>query len=258
MMIGANFINVIDCVESPFKILQDRFGFRKGDYEVRVKNGPKIELRPNRGDRDAFYEIWITKDYASHGEKIAPGDVVCDIGANIGCFSLYAANAAGPNGKVIACEPDPETFKQLERNISINGLEGVVFAEQCAVSNESGVLPLYRSKNSLFSSLFREVDGRSNGMVVGEVEVVTISQLFERHGVSKCDFLKLDCEGAEHAIIAALPPDIASILMRITAESHDIDDKQSSDLVDALLGHGFQQVEPTKNIDNSSLYSFRR
>lgn len=49
------------------------------------------------------HEIFVQQTYLQHGVRIRPGDTVLDVGANIGFFTLQAAELAGPRGRVIRC-----------------------------------------------------------------------------------------------------------------------------------------------------------
>jgi len=72
-------------------------------------------------------------------EALAPGMVVCDIGAHIGIYSLLAAQHVGREGRVYAFEPDPRTFPYLVRNIEQNGFSNIIIPIKKAVSNHEGV-----------------------------------------------------------------------------------------------------------------------
>jgi FkbM family methyltransferase len=51
-----------------------------------------------------------------------PGDVIVDVGANIGVFTVIASKLVGSRGRVVAIEPNSESAKRLERNIALNSL----------------------------------------------------------------------------------------------------------------------------------------
>src|SRR5271155_4145975 len=62
-------------------------------------------------------------------ERLRPGMVFYDLGANIGLFSLLAARVVGPNGKVFSFEPDAETAGRLRRHVARNGFENIEIVE---------------------------------------------------------------------------------------------------------------------------------
>jgi FkbM family methyltransferase len=199
-------------------------------------------LRPGRGDREAFYETWIERLYVSHGERLAPGDTVIDVGANIGCFAIFAAQRVGPTGRVIACEPDPETCDRLEHNVQRSGLSDIVKVERLAVTARTGKVSLYPSDNALFSSIYEQVDNRTASQPCLEVDAITLADLFERHDIEHCNYLKLDCEGAEHGIIASLTFELAAKIGQLTAELHELPNRDQTALLHQLTTLRFHQV----------------
>jgi FkbM family methyltransferase len=72
---------------------------------------------------------------------------VVDIGANIGYYSLIAAEPIGTDGKVYAFEPDPDNYALLVRNVELNGYRNVETVEK-AVSSESGFVTLYIDRSN--------------------------------------------------------------------------------------------------------------
>src|SRR5208337_5065646 len=58
-------------------------------------------------------------------ETLNPGDTFLDVGSNLGIFTIFAAKAVGPQGAVIACEPETIAHNRLQRNIEINRLHNI-------------------------------------------------------------------------------------------------------------------------------------
>jgi tRNA G37 N-methylase Trm5 len=89
------------------------------------------------------------------------GDVVVDVGAHIGRYTIIASKRVGPNGKVIAIEADPSNFEMLNRNIQLNRLANVTTLNYAAFSRETRIklyLPAgdilsYKSSQSLLACL---------------------------------------------------------------------------------------------------------
>ncbi len=132
---------------------------------------------------------------------IKPGDTVIDVGADIGWFTVLAAQLVGERGKVIAFEPDPETFAILQRNVAVNGFKNVVL-EQKALSNKHDRLKLFLAQeNRGDNRIFDFGDKRQS------VEVEALS--FDEYARSlnpplKVDFVKIDTQGAEGVIIEGM------------------------------------------------------
>jgi FkbM family methyltransferase len=219
----------------------DRAGLRRRPYVLKTRNGAALELRPGMGDLFGFYEIMLRKDYTANGQRIEAGATVIDVGANVGCFSVLASQVVGASGRVIAVEPEPMTFQQLLRNIALNRL-GNVTAVQMAVGAEKGNVTLHGDRNKLFSSLFSSVNGREvegSDVVVG---ITTLQALMDEQGIARCDYLKLDCEGAEHDIVAHMSPSLAERVNQITMEIHKVPGRDGRMLQANLERLGYQRV----------------
>lgn len=234
-------MDLVSGVHNPVAAVLDRLGLRRSPYILRSRNGPVMELRPKTGDLFGFYEIVLRRDYFAAGQVIEPGATVIDVGANIGCFTITAAKLAGPTGRVIAIEPEESTYQQLLRNIKLNRLDNVT-ALRLAVGATEGEILLHSDPNRLFSSVFSSVNGRPVEGSDQRVPMVTLDSLMEKYGIERCDYLKLDCEGAEHEIVANMSPATASRVKQITMEVHKIAGFDSEMLTNRLESFGYQRV----------------
>src|SRR6267378_6461606 len=84
--------------------------------------------------RGTLHEIWDDKLYFQEGVSILPGDIVFDVGANIGVFALCAAKQGA---HVYAYEPIPATFELLQQNIHLHGLDNMVRPRNIGLSDRS-------------------------------------------------------------------------------------------------------------------------
>jgi len=133
--------------------------------------------------------------------QFSQGDVVLDIGANIGWYSLLAAKYGA---QVYAFEPDPLNFKLLNENIEMNALAEQVVAYQCAVSDQEAVLPLYlypdknRGRHSLHAM---------EGCEKIDVRAVRLDDFLNEQGfgTQKVKFIKMDIEGHEFPALLGSP-----------------------------------------------------
>ena len=131
-----------------------------------------------------------------------PGDVVVDIGAHIGRFTLKAAKSAA---KVIAVEPVQSNFSMLEANIELNGFTNVM-PLRLALSDHPGQLPLYLSdpRDLATSSFESNWSDRIPGPSARErllVSTETLDNLASRLGIAIIDWLKIDVEGHETFVL---------------------------------------------------------
>lgn len=178
-----------------------------------------------------------------------PGDVVIDIGANIGYLSLVAARKVGPHGKVLAIEAEPTVFGQLERNIDLNpGLP--VIATHAIAGESSGVRKIHAAPFELGSSsteLTEVADGPSS-----EVRVVRVDSLVPRDELDRVRLVKIDVEGDEmrvlaglDAVLSGMAPD-GAIVMEIAPDLLELRGQSASALLEMMEGMGFEALR----IDN--------
>ena len=88
------------------------------------------------------YDRWERKAIK---RLLRPGGTFVDVGSNVGAYALWAACCAGPAGRVVAIEADPENFDDLVNNISLNARTEIVQACQVGVADASSVLDFYRA-----------------------------------------------------------------------------------------------------------------
>jgi len=139
------------------------------------------------------------------------GQVFLDIGANIGFYSLFAAQRVGPTGRVFSFEPDPMTFESLDRSVRRNGF-GWVTCVNAALSDREGEMPFFTVADGSAHSLVAETPTRA-GRYSGQVPVrVTRLDDLTRDGTvspSRIDLIKIDVEGEEARTVAGLKETLA-------------------------------------------------
>jgi FkbM family methyltransferase len=132
-------------------------------------------------------------------KEVKTGDVVLDIGANIGYYTLIFAKLVGQGGKVFAFEPDPYNFALLKKNVEVNGYENVVPIRK-AVSNKTGQVKLYLCDNSITGhSIYDLGDGRQSI----KIEAITLDDYFKNYD-GMIEFIRMDIEGAEGGAIQGM------------------------------------------------------
>jgi FkbM family methyltransferase len=205
----------------------ERLVMRNGMTLFSPTNHPLIEMAE---------EIFHAKLYTPDGWEMDAGGVVVDIGANIGVFSVLAAGRH--SSQVLAFEPHPENIRYLKRNVSANRLVNVAIFES-AVSDQIGRKLLHVNTNAASHSLYDRpaVDGDSDGLWV---PTTTLPEIMDTNRLGWVDFLKMDCEGAEGAILLSAPTDYLKRIRRMAIEFHDNVSVIAHDQIQSLLEqHGF-------------------
>jgi FkbM family methyltransferase len=121
---------------------------------------------------------------------LRPGDVFVDLGAYVGPFTLLASRLVGPEGRVVAFEPDPATRDLLERNVQANGADNVTVVPY-AVGDSAGTVRFLASGDSA---------GRIGPDGDLEVRQVTLDEFCAETGV-RPTVMKVDIEGGEAAAL---------------------------------------------------------
>lgn len=148
-----------------------------------------------------YYEIdYELKSITQMKKIISKGDVVIDVGAQLGLMSKLFSDCVESYGKVYAFEPTPVTFKLLENTISINNLNNVVPVQK-AVADKSGITVFNISNTDASAANSLAKGGIQGNDIPIEVELVSIDDFSKTKNIAKIDFIKIDAEGAELAVL---------------------------------------------------------
>jgi len=136
----------------------------------------------------------------------APGQVVLDIGANVGIYTALAGIAVGPTGRVVALEPDPESALLLEQTVRANNLHNVRIM-RAAASDRNGRAKLFvsytnRGDNHLYAS--------DPGRECVEVDCIRLDDFLAAEKLSSVDVIKMDVQGFEGHVIEGLEKTLRS------------------------------------------------
>ncbi|QDV67959.1 31-O-demethyl-FK506 methyltransferase FkbM [Rosistilla carotiformis] len=154
-----------------------------------------------------------------------------DCGANIGVMMLECKRR-WPQAKIVCFEPDPFAFAALQRNVDVNDLPGVRCIE-AAVSDREGQATFY-------GALAATADGRGNSLNAGwaqrpgsTTQTVACRQLSKVIGDRQVDFLKLDIEGSEEAVLGEITDQLPQI-QAIYVEVHETPATLAENSVEAI------------------------
>lgn len=130
------------------------------------------------------------------GRLLQPGDVFVDGGANVGLYTLVAADRVGPDGKVIAFEPGRAIRLRLMENVTLNRLAQVEVIP-AALSSRAGEAS-FRVFDIGGAGLnhLGPVDGEAGALET--VALTTLDAAVIPHDRARLALIKLDLEGAEH------------------------------------------------------------
>jgi FkbM family methyltransferase len=150
---------------------------------------------------DGYREPWLTQFIA---RTVAPGTVAADVGANFGYYTLLLADLVGPDGRVLAVEPNADAAELMRRSIMLNGYYGRAEVETAAAGAAEGE-----------TATIWVPEGRPGGAAVVDA-ALAVPPGFERREVPvatldrlladgpRVGFVKIDAEGSEERIVAGM------------------------------------------------------
>ena len=171
----------------------------------RVINGDALWLCPDFAYAEPLRPEWEPRLYARFKEALGPGMTVLDVGGSFGLYSVAAARAVGPSGRVYAFEPARRTASALRLHLEWNGVGDRVELIEAAVADRTGSAVFWEQETSFVASLVeataRQEERRYRTPVEGRrVRTLTLDD-FCRHRRLEPDLVKVDVEGSEASVL---------------------------------------------------------
>ena len=214
---------------------------------IELKNGLRFHVRTPM-------DIWVLKEaclehqYEAASVAIEENWNILDVGAGLGDFAVSVAKEH-PRSMVYAYEPFPESFALLLENLRLNQIENVKAIPQ-AIGAQTGLLQLHAvSAEAVQQTTVAPVTG---GQAI-QVQSIALDDVLTDLHLTHCDYLKMDCEGAEYGVFLNASPATFNQIDRICLEYHDgVTSHSHDDLVHLFELNGFQ-VDCTNNPAHSDL-----
>jgi len=199
--------------------------------EAGSAKGLWMELNPRtgqsylRGDAEIAVQKVLT-------ERLRPGMVFYDLGANIGLFSMLAARIVGSRGRVFSFEPDPQTAARLERNVERNELRNMTIVRKGvgSTSGKHAFAPADSSSPDLGTGRFVKGGESANAILL---ECVALDD-FAREAPAP-QAIKCDVEGAEVEVLRGAERTLREHRPWILCEMHsEANDRTCRELLENL------------------------
>ncbi|MEK6943340.1 MAG: FkbM family methyltransferase [Nanoarchaeota archaeon] len=166
-------------------------------------------------DISMIYECIVRDDYKINSLSNKNGSII-DVGAHLGSFSLFASKKC-PKCKIYSFEPSPSTYAVLKKNIELNQSGNIIIFNKAVTSGSKPVRIYINPINSALNTIY-DNKGRSV-----EISSVSLQKIFTENSIKNCDFLKMDCEGAEYNILLNTPLKILKKIKKMVIEYHNPD-----------------------------------
>lgn len=246
--------------QSPFLIIGSVFKLLPDNSKVTLKSGINVVKKLDYERSDIFLNIDSDLEYRvrlnsckKEPETIEwietffqEGDVLFDIGANIGAYSLVTAKFFGHKVKVYAFEPAFLNFPQLCKNLTLNGCQESVIPFQVALSDETGIENFNYFNlipGGAVHTLGETIDFLGDEFTPATVQPVLryrVDDFIKQFGIPVPNHIKIDVDGTEFSILKGMAETLAngsvrSILLEITPGR-----SQGDNIVEYLEEKGFK------------------
>jgi FkbM family methyltransferase len=218
--------------------IAERLGRAPRDGQYFVDPGVCMHVRmTDYIERRIYLHAYEVRTVRLWMANLKPGDVVIDVGANVGYYSLAAGRAVGPSGQVHAFEPNPETYRRLMANVALNPAANIRGYPMALADYEGEAVlhvPEDPSRNGHSSLMNQQWDNPQRFRVsVQRLDDVLGGQL------TRLDAIKIDAEGAELALLRGgetlMRRFQPAVLVELNAETAASFGYQPLDIVDWLL-----------------------
>ncbi len=200
-------------------------------------HNPRTDLVSRKLHEEGGWEPFETQLWIASQR---PGDIVVDVGANLGYFSILSALHPASAARIFAFEPAADNVLLLQQNLRLNQCESDVEIVPIALGDDDGQCALYRNEDNRGDHQIYAGDGRRSK------EMITV-----RHGarllsprVDRIDLLKVDTQGSEYAVMQGLLPLLQQsagslrILLELTPYSLRLAGSSGRALVTLIAGLG--------------------
>ncbi|MCO5061013.1 MAG: FkbM family methyltransferase [Kiritimatiellae bacterium] len=205
---------------------------------LRLRGRGAIWVRP-KYNKTAVGEVFIAETY---GELLpaTPPKRVWDIGGNIGCFAIWLLRRF-PEAQITSFEPSAPTFELLAKNQA--EWEGAAWQIR-----PFGLSEKDQTVNAFipFESYGQTSRHATSGEAI-QLNLRNIATVWEEEGRPSIDLLKIDCEGDEYEILAAMPEGLWNSVQTVLLEVHPRENKSPEELRNHFIAHGFSVLQGVSN-----------
>jgi FkbM family methyltransferase len=174
--------------------------------------------------------------------SVAPGDVVYDIGANVGAYALVVDRHTNGESIVYAFEPGFANFAQLCRNILLNGCQSRIVPFAVSLSDATGMASFHYS--SIGPGAAMHTVGQPTGRTEYTQPVLTyrLDDFVEQFGILPPNHIKLDVDGSELAILHGAERLLSSDRLRTLLVEHPVGHDGALGITAFLEQHGLRRL----------------
>ena len=184
-----------------------------------------------------YFGTWEPQVEIVIRQNLKPGDTFIDIGANIGYFSMLAANMVGSTGRVVSFEASTPMLKMLKTNVDRNGMTDIIRIVHVAVADKETILTLHAGPEDHegMASLLRP-----SGRGTEQVRAAPLGSLLTSEEISRARLIKIDVEGAEGLVLEGMEPILPRLYGADLLIEIDPSLNSSQAILERLTRHGWR------------------
>jgi len=189
---------------------------------IRKINGYKmhLDLKNDNGISQELFKYrrreHFSTDFVINSKIIKRGDVVLDLGANIGYYALIESGLVGDNGMVYAIEPVSGNFNNLEKNIRLNNIENIK-TFRLAVGDQNKDIDIHIHEKGNWSSILPQ-KGKEY-LSSEKISMVKVDDFVKAKNI-KPSLVRMDVEGYEYAFLRGMKSIIENYSPQLLIEIH--------------------------------------
>ncbi len=229
-----------------YRLFVNALKFCKFDHDAlnaTAKDGRRFIANLSTGMHDQLFFLGQYEKAISNiaSRLINSGDTCIDVGANFGWYTTLMAKLCGRDGSVHSFEPVPQTFRELDANVSLSGYKNITINQNALGDRRDTItIRIPKGEPTGHASIASKSDGKDAAF---ECEMLTLDDYFTENGIGTVNFVKVDVEGAEMIFLKGagrlftqpIPP---VILMEMALNQSKHFDYLPNDLIEFIRSKG--------------------
>ena len=234
------------------KFVPNHYQYPKGVVRNVKRDGVKYSL--DLSDLVDWYIYFGFKDPSKGSlfNKINEGDVVLDIGANMGDLSFNFCQIVGEGGHVYSFEPDGSNFSRLKKNWELNEFNNVTLIQK-GIGDNPGSFLMEANEHEPGNDGSKRIISKAGDKLTSEksVEIIQLDQWLEDENPTKINLVKMDIEGYEFSALKSAAHTLEKHAPILYLELHDVKLKEhgssAKDLCALIESYGYKIYDADSN-----------
>jgi FkbM family methyltransferase len=238
-----------------YTVLKKRKFFKRSNVFITSGFLKNYKWSLHTSDETYLSGIYDTETFVELKKHLKPSDIVYDLGANEGYYSIVASKIIGEKGTVYAFEPMPENISLLENHIKINSLKNIVVVPK-AVSNKLDDLVFTNTNDRAGNTYINSSPKFNESDVRFSVKATTLDHFCFVEKNKLPSLIKIDVEGAEYDVLCGAEKVIKESKPIIIVATHDFHVKGVKDkCINLLVSYGYK-YHKLNNYDDPDFSDF--